>query len=637
MLRRLAAGTAVSAVAGCTYYFTQCTPAVHLSAGAPPSSPPPPTPSELALIKLQTMKTNYTQLTSDQLQTELSMEEFFLTLGIDPQTPFAQKIAMMADIDQNGTITFDEYSNFAQLLDHDVLYAAFLIDTDNDGKVERKAMEQLLQHNINNASLLDSLFQGSSSMSVGSQTFVRLLHVLEDDVLAKSWGTVAVDDQITASDLLGILSDHGFVSNEKLTNSVFRFVQRQPTQTISQSQFRALFKVLRRVPQFEKLLLKRQDKKKELTKQELAAFLIQVNPNISNPAEAVDVCFGVFDTDTSNTLSLSEMRMAHDNSVLSSGGHTKKAKMSTAQSLMIGAVSGATGSCVVFPIYKVKTRLQSIPSTDTRGAFAQAREIVQKEGFFNLYRGLQAELAGIGPVKASALFANDMFRTMLKDKDGQLGAKEELMSGVGTGLIVTAFYCPQEIVTIRMQMQGMPGVIDQSMMQIVKELGPTGLYNGVGATALREVPFCVIHFSTYNWLKNNGTFIPRNEQGIPTNGGLVMCGLIAGGVAAGLDTPADTIKTRLQNGKVEYKGIVDCAVKTWQTDGARPFYSGVIPRMLMCGPKYGTIMFVKEFLQRYFFPDQENAFELDQEDVDIIRRGRVSEELRKARARYGVV
>ena len=57
---------------------------------------------------------------------------------------------------------------------------------------------------------------------------------------------------------------------------------------------------------------------------------------------------------------------------------------------------------VVFPIYKVKTRLQSIPSTDGRGAFAQASEIIKKEGFFNLYRGLQAELAGIGPVKASA-------------------------------------------------------------------------------------------------------------------------------------------------------------------------------------------------------------------------------------------
>ena len=34
---------------------------------------------------------------------------------------------------------------------------------------------------------------------------------------------------------------------------------------------------------------------------------------------------------------------------------------------------------VVFPIYKVKTRLQSIPSTDGRGAFAQASEIIKKE------------------------------------------------------------------------------------------------------------------------------------------------------------------------------------------------------------------------------------------------------------------
>jgi hypothetical protein len=116
-----------------------------------------------------------------------------------------------------------------------------------------------------------------------------------------------------------------------------------------------------------------------------------------------------------------------------------------------------------------------------------------------------------------------------------------------------------------------------------------------------------------------------------TNGGLVACGFLA-------DTPADTIKTRLQNGKVQYKGIVDCAVKTWQTDGARPFVNGILPRMLMCVPKYGTctIMFMKEFLQRWFFPEKDFAFELDQQDVDIIRKGRVTEELRKARARCGV-
>ena len=265
-------------------------------------------------------------------------------------------------------------------------------------------------------------------------------------------------------------------------------------------------------------------------------------------------------------------------------------------------------------------------------------DIVKQEGYFKLYRGLQAELVGIGPVKASALWSNDFFRALLKDKDGHLGAKEELMSGVGTGFIVTAFYCPQEIVTIRMQMQGMPGVPNQSMTEIVKELGLRGLYNGVSATALREVPFCVIHFSTYNWLKHHGTFIPRDEATkLPTNSGLVACGFIAGMVAAGIDTPADTIKTRLQNGKVEYKGIVDCAVKTWQVDGARPFISGVMPRMLMCGPKYGTIMFVKEFLQGWFFPDKNSAFDFEQEDVDIIRRGRVSEDLRLARGRYGVV
>ena len=478
MQRYVAAAVAVASAAGYSYYTNTASTRINLS-GTSPTRPPPPTPAEIAMTKLRAMKKNYANLSSEQMKKELTMEEFFLTLGIDPATPFASKIALMADLDQNGTITFDEYSNFAKLLDHDILYASFLVDTDNDGKVQRQDMEKILRKNNDNNNsnnnnkqsnkvVLDSLFRGNNTLNVESQTFIRLLHVLEEDVLEASFRKVAVNDAVSASDLIGSLSDHGFMPSEELTNSVFQFVQQQPTQTVSHSQFRALFKVLRRVPQLERLLKLKvganvivsnntdntdntnTQAKVELTRQELNDYLVRINPDISNSQEAVDVCFGIFDVDSSNTLSLSEMRMAHDNSSLSNGGMKKQSKMTTVQSLMIGAVSGAAGSCVVFPIYKVKTRLQSIPSTDTRGAFAQATEIVQKEGFFNLYRGLQAELAGIGPVKASALWANDFFRNLLIDKDGKLGAKEELMSGVGTGLIVTAFYCPQEIVTIRM-------------------------------------------------------------------------------------------------------------------------------------------------------------------------------------------
>ena len=275
----------------------------------------------------------------------------------------------MADLDQSETITFDEYTRFAALLENDTLYASLIIDHNADGKVYRKDLEILIQNGkhttststtYNESYLLDkinALFAGKQSIKVESPKFITLLHLLEDDVLEQNYQNVAIDGRISASDLIYVLSDQGFVPSKKLTNAVFEFVQKQPTKTVSRSQFRALFKILRRV-----LIKKRAatttaaaaaiDETKDdagdaaqLTRTDLKEYLIQNNPNISNVDEATNICFDIFDNDRSNTLSLSELRIAHDNSTLSSGTLKKKPKMTTLQSLGIGAISGAAGSC----------------------------------------------------------------------------------------------------------------------------------------------------------------------------------------------------------------------------------------------------------------------------------------------------
>ena len=44
------------------------------------------------------------------------------------------------------TITFDEYTRFAALLENDTLYASLIIDHNADGKVYRKDLEILIQN-----------------------------------------------------------------------------------------------------------------------------------------------------------------------------------------------------------------------------------------------------------------------------------------------------------------------------------------------------------------------------------------------------------------------------------------------------------------------------------------------------------
>lgn len=71
-------------------------------------------------------------------------------------------------------------------------------------------------------------------------------------------------------------------------------------------------------------------------------------------------------------------------------------------------------------------------------------------------------------------------------------------------------------------------------------------------------------------------FADENGHNSPMS--LFYAGLIAGVPAAGLCTPADVIKTRIQvkerAGQTTYKGVVDAAIKIYGEEGARAFWKG---------------------------------------------------------------
>ena len=402
------------AAAGFTAVCATSSATAHLSS-SPPPAPVPPTPAESAIAKLKKMKEHFKS--SKSLNTvasndELTYDEFFQVLGMDPDQDLAAKISTLADANSSGTITLEEYFKFAELINDDTLFASLLLDLNSDGTVSREELNNMLARRgersersmVISDQVLDTLFEGKSCIDIQSNVFRKLLFLLEEDVLERGYVQVADDGtnggaigSVSASDLVVALSNQGFNPSEKLVDAVFKFCQKQPTQTVSRSQFRALFKALRQVPKIERMLKRREvvdgesdsgecdsgesdsgesESSREFTKKDYREYLLRVSPNISNVDEAVNICFEIFDQDRSDSLSLKELRVVHDNSVLSSGmgaGGENQKKMTTMQSLGIGAVSGAAGSIVVFPIYKVKTRLQSIPSSDGRGAFRQVR------------------------------------------------------------------------------------------------------------------------------------------------------------------------------------------------------------------------------------------------------------------------
>lgn len=177
------------------------------------------------------------------------------------------------------------------------------------------------------------------------------------------------------------------------------------------------------------------------------------------------------------------------------------------------------------------------------------------------------------------------------------------------------FTNPLEIVKIRLQVQGelakkSDAVPKRSAMWIVRNLGILGLYKGVSACLLRDVPFSAIYFPTYAHLKRDmfGES-PQKKLGILQ---LLTAGAIAGMPAAYLTTPCDVIKTRLQvearKGEATYNGLVDCARKILKEEGMAAFFKGGPARILRSSPQFGFTLAAYEVLSTLLpFPGSEEA------------------------------
>lgn len=104
----------------------------------------------------------------------------------------------------------------------------------------------------------------------------------------------------------------------------------------------------------------------------------------------------------------------------------------------------------------------------------------------------------------------------------------------------------------------------------------TGFYRGWGTTILREIPFTVIQFPLYEWLKKTWS----SRQGSPVNpiqG--AICGSIAGGIAAALTTPLDVLKTRIMLNEKRVSPIYLAKV-IFREEGFKVFWNGVGPRTM---------------------------------------------------------
>ncbi|XP_075997041.1 solute carrier family 25 member 55a isoform X2 [Genypterus blacodes] len=201
-----------------------------------------------------------------------------------------------------------------------------------------------------------------------------------------------------------------------------------------------------------------------------------------------------------------------------------------------------------------------------------------------------------------------------------------MLAGCGAGMCQVVVTTPMEMLKIQLQdagrlaaQQQKPGVMSSTKLpatntmlkrsfnsglvvaapravsatQIARELlhtqGLSGLYKGLGATLMRDVPFSMVYFPLFANL--NGLGKPSPDKPAPFYWAF-LSGCAAGSTAAVAVNPCDVVKTRLQSlnkgsSEESYSGAVDCIRKILRNEGPSAFLKGAGCRALVIAPLFG--------------------------------------------------
>lgn len=292
----------------------------------------------------------------------------------------------------------------------------------------------------------------------------------------------------------------------------------------------------------------------------------------------------------------------------------KQTKGKSVTDLIAGGTAGLFEALCCHPLDTIKVRMQLYRKSGQKppGFVRTGINIVQKETFMSLYKGLGAVVIGIVPKMALRFSSYEFYRSLLYRPDGSISTGNTFIAGVGAGITEAVMVVnPMEVVKIRLQAQhhSMADPLDvpkyrnapHAAYVIVKEEGFRTLYRGVSLTAARQATNQGVNFTVYSKIKeylqgyHNSEVLPAWETS--------CIGLISGALGPLSNAPLDTIKTRLQ--KTTYASnesgmvrIVKIANQLIKEEGVHALYKGITPRIMRVAPGQAVTFTVYEFMKR---------------------------------------
>ncbi|KAJ0403360.1 hypothetical protein P43SY_007111 [Pythium insidiosum] len=290
----------------------------------------------------------------------------------------------------------------------------------------------------------------------------------------------------------------------------------------------------------------------------------------------------------------------------------------------LSGVVGAFG-CVYaglpFEVVKVRLQTQGEPKTYTGVAHA-FRRIAAEEGVVSLWKGAvpalsssiieNAVLFSVNGIARRSVLALHAGRKVATDAaDYELTTLDEALMGGISGVFSATAITPAEVIKCKLQYQrGRLGKGEyrgpfDCVRKVVQTEGVPGLFRGLSALLLRDVPFNFFFFGCYEAYTSAFAQALGKQSKDELNPLLILtAGGLAGASSWSIVFPADVLKSRMQtaaNGQsAAPMGLGATARLVYQQHGLHGFYRGWAAAVLRSFPANGSLFLGVEMTHRLF-------------------------------------
>ena len=283
------------------------------------------------------------------------------------------------------------------------------------------------------------------------------------------------------------------------------------------------------------------------------------------------------------------------------------------KNMLIGGTAGTTSILMLYPVETLKTRIQmkSEARAGNISMLGTAKEMYKVEGIRSFYMGLTAALARqmIFASFRIGLFYNICDYLKQKKNKKNLSVLESALASVSSGGMAILCVMPFDVIFVRMQAEnslpkeqrrGYTGLFN-GLTRMYKEEGLPALWKGSSPAVARAMALNFGMLVPYEKCKSIfARYLGYNYANY------ILSSAVAGFGASVCCLPFDNAKVKLQkqtpgpDGKLPYKGLVNCMAQTFRKEGLKGYWAGFMTFYSFLFPQTVVILLLNDFLRITF-------------------------------------